>query len=225
MNAARIPPRVPSGNSPAGENQTDHATRLSPQPTIHPTASVEKSDLGQWTEVGPGWSVLESTLGDYTYAAGSDGVIHYSRIGKFCSLASHVVINPGNHPMKRVTQHHLTYRRQQYGLGADDETIFDGRRRAACRIGHDVWIGHGAKIMAGVTAGTGAVIGAGAVVTRDVAPYTIVAGVPAAPVGQRFSEDVAARLLAIEWWNWSHDQLRDRMEDMTRIERFIEKYG
>jgi phosphonate metabolism protein (transferase hexapeptide repeat family) len=225
MNAAETPTYMPSGDFPDDDHQADQRSRLSPHYTIHPTARVEGSELGQWTEVGPGWSVLETTLGDYTYAAGCDGVIHYSRIGKFCSLASHVVINPGNHPMKRVTQHHLTYRRRQYDMGADDEAFFDGRRSAACWIGHDVWIGHGAMIMAGVKVGTGAVIGAGAVVTRDVVPYCIVAGVPAAPIGQRFSDDVAARLLASRWWNWSHDQLRDRMGDLVQIERFLEKYG
>jgi len=47
------------------------------------------------------------------------------------------------------------------------------------------WIGAKALIMPGVTVGEGAVIAAGAVVTKDVAPYTIVAGVPARKVGER----------------------------------------
>ena len=42
--------------------------------------------------------------------------IHQCQIGKFCSIASHVRINPGNHPMQRVTQHHMTYRRIEYGF-------------------------------------------------------------------------------------------------------------
>ncbi len=53
-------------------------------------------------------------------------------------------------------------------------------------IGHDVWIGHGATVLPGVTVGDGAVIGAGAVVSRDVAPYTIVGGVPAKFIRERF---------------------------------------
>ncbi|MDF2094127.1 acyltransferase [Knoellia sp. 3-2P3] len=52
-------------------------------------------------------------------------------------------------------------------------------------IGDDVWIGASAVILKGVTLGEGAVVGAGSVVTRDVAPYTIVAGNPAKPIGER----------------------------------------
>lgn len=50
------------------------------------------------------------------------------------------------------------------------------------KIGNNVWIGSGAIILEGVTIGDGAIIGAGSVVTKDVAPYTIVAGVPASPI-------------------------------------------
>jgi acetyltransferase-like isoleucine patch superfamily enzyme len=46
-------------------------------------------------------------------------------------------------------------------------------------LGNDVWVGHGAVIMPGVTIDDGAVVGSSSVVTKDVAPYTIVAGVPA----------------------------------------------
>lgn len=46
-------------------------------------------------------------------------------------------------------------------------------------IGNDVWIGAGAIIMNGVTIGEGAIVGAGSVVTRDVPPFTVVAGNPA----------------------------------------------
>lgn len=49
----------------------------------------------------------------------------------------------------------------------------------AIHIGDDVWIGSNATILQGVTIGDGAIVAAGAVVSKDVAPKTIVGGVPA----------------------------------------------
>ena len=49
-------------------------------------------------------------------------------------------------------------------------------------IEDDVWIGGGAIVMPGVRVGRGAVVGAGAVVTRDVEPFTVVVGNPAAVI-------------------------------------------
>lgn len=128
---------------------------LSKQPTIHETSVICNSQLGSWTEIGPNSTIEEAVVGDYTYTSGDNQII-YAEIGKFCSIASHVRIHPVNHPMQRVTQHHLTYRRVQYGLSSsDDHEFFDWRREHKVTIGHDVWIGHGAIIMPGVTIGTG----------------------------------------------------------------------
>ena len=112
------------------------------------------STLGDWVYLGPNTSVVESEFGAYSYTAGDVQII-YSEVGKFCSIASHARLNPGNHPMERVTQHHMTYRRQQYGFGPDDDAFFDWRRDHKVTVGHDVWIGHGAVLLPGVTVGTG----------------------------------------------------------------------
>ena len=117
-------------------------------------------------------------LADYSYVV-NDSDIAYTTLGKFCSIAAMTRINPGNHPMDRVTQSHITYRASAYFPGEHDETEFFAWRRAHhVAIGHDVWVGHGAIILPGRTIGTGAVVAAGAVVTKDVAPYAIVAGNP-----------------------------------------------
>ena len=80
-------------------------------------------------------------------------------------------------------------------------------------IGHDVWIGHGVIVLPGVTVGNGAVRAAGAVVTKDVAPYTIVGGVPAKPIRARFSQAVVERLQRIAWWDWPFELIMQRLGD------------
>ncbi|MEL6307203.1 MAG: DapH/DapD/GlmU-related protein [Chloroflexota bacterium] len=198
--------------------------QLGDEPYFHENVFVRDSQVGSWTELGRGTYLVESTFGDYSYTAG-DAQILYSDIGKFCSIASHVRINPPNHPMWRVTQSHITYRRKQYGLGEDDAEVFQWRRDHRVTIGHDVWLGHNAIIMPGVKIGIGAVVGSGAVVTKDVEPYTIVVGVAAKPVRKRFSDDVIEKLLDIAYWDWDRPTLEARFDDLYDIESFVEKYG
>jgi phosphonate metabolism protein (transferase hexapeptide repeat family) len=195
---------------------------LGREPSIHPTATVLRSKLGAWTEVGAFAEILDSALDDYTYLAPVHCSINCADIGKFCSIASSVRINPVQHPMGRIAQHHCTYRRRQYGFGsADDEAFFAWRRHHRVRIGHDVWIGHGAIIMPGVRIETGAVIGAGAVVTRNVPAFAVAAGVPARILRMRFPEETADRILASDWWNWPHETIRERLADLIHPDRMF----
>lgn len=203
------------------------AERLGIEAVIDPSARVRDSRLGRYTEVGARTSIVESALGDYSYIVNDSDVI-YTSIGKFCSIASHVRINPGNHPTWRASQAHFTYRSRAYWPDEPDETaFFDWRRGQPVAIGHDVWIGHGAIILAGRTIGTGAVIGAGSIVTRDVEPYAIVVGNPGRPVRRRFDEHIAERLLALAWWDWDHERLRQALPEFRSlgVERFLHRYG
>lgn len=172
-----------------------------------------------------GTTLIESTFGDYSYTAGWASII-YSDVGKFANIAAMVRINPGNHPMDWVSMHHMQYRRRQYLFGDDDDpTFFDWRRSKKCILGHDVWIGHAAIVLPGVRIGNGAVVGAGSIVTKDVAPYTIVAGNPAKPIRRRFPESLAHRIEAIAWWDWDHETLRQRLPEFREPESFVAKYG
>ena len=201
--------------------------QLSIQPTIDLTASVRDSKLGAYTEVGARTILLEVAMDDYSYVV-NDSQITYTTIGKFCSIAAMTRINPGNHPMHRVTQAHFTYRASAYFPGeSDDVEFFAWRRRHHIHIGHDVWIGHGAVVLPGRNVGTGAVIAAGAIVTKDVPAYTIVAGNPARPIKRRFPEAVAGRLAGLGWWDWDHEMLRRPWPDLRSlpVEVFQKKQG
>ncbi|SIR29026.1 hypothetical protein SAMN05880582_109104 [Rhizobium sp. RU20A] len=202
-------------------------TKLSEQPLIHPSASVEQSVLGRYTEVAERCRISEAEMGDYSYIM-QDGAVWCATIGKFANIAAAVRINATNHPVWRPTLHHFTYRANDYWPDAEPDTdFFTWRRDNRVVIGHDVWIGHGATILPGVTVGHGAVVGAGAVVSKDVAPYTIVGGVAAKLIRERFPREIAARFEVIAWWDWSHERLRDALPDFRNLdaEAFLARHG
>lgn len=202
-------------------------TKLSIQPLIHPTAEVSGSTLGIYTEIAELCRISETDLGDYSYIE-RGGQVWCATIGKFVNIAACVRINATNHPMDRASLHHFTYRAGDYWPGAGDEAdFFDERRAKRVSIGHDVWLGHGVTLLPGVTIGNGAVVGAGAVVSRDVAPYTVVGGVPARLIRARFADGVGERMENLAWWDWPHDQLFEALEDFRKLtaEDFLTRYG
>ncbi|PWM37864.1 MAG: acetyltransferase [Clostridiales bacterium] len=144
----------------------------------------------------------------YHYPVNHDRLI----IGKFCSIAcgARFLFNSANHTLTSLSTYpfHLFY--EEWGLDRKDVTrSWDNKGDIV--IGNDVWIGYEAVVLAGVTIGDGAVIGARAVVTEDVAPYTIVGGVPARPIRRRFPEETISALLRLRWWDWPKDKIAQNL--------------
>jgi len=140
------------------------------------------------------------TCGDFTY-----GVPLINRwdattrlkVGKFCSIGSNVnILLGGEHHTDWLT----TYPFDVLMDGADPLSKGD------VTIGNDVWIGNNATILSGVTIGDGAVIGNGAVVADNVAPFSVVGGVPARFIKWR---DQRFRYGILEWWNWPDERIAD----------------
>ena len=197
------------------------------EPLIHPGCQIVNSRLGAWVEVGADSRILNSSFEDYAYCDRLADIAN-TTVGKFANIAAMVRIGPTDHPMDHASLHHFVYRSSYYWDDADDDAAFFERRQSRRTvIGPDSWIGHGAIIRPDVTVGAGAVIASGAVVTHDVPPYTIVAGVPATPLRPRFPADIAARLLALAWWDWDHDRLRRALPDfrLLKAEAFLGRYG
>ncbi|MEM8790717.1 MAG: DapH/DapD/GlmU-related protein [Pseudomonadota bacterium] len=200
---------------------------LTEEPFVHPDCEITDSTFGRYTEIGRASRIAHSVFGDYSYCDRLANIAN-TRIGKFSNIASCVRIGPTDHPMDRASLHHFLYRSQDYWPDAEpDMDFFAQRASRIASIGHDTWIGHNAIIRPEITVGDGAVVAMGAIVTKDVAPYTIVAGVPAKPMRARFPSDIAERMMALAWWDWSHADLRAALGDFRALsaEAFLEKYG
>ena len=196
-------------------------------PFLHPDCDVTDTTFGRYTEIGRGTRIAHSHLGDYSYCDRFADIAN-AQIAKFANIASYVRIGATDHPMDKASLHHFHYRSADYFDNAgDDADWFAHRRTRRAVIGHDTWIGHGAQIRPDVTLGDGCVVAGGAIVTKDVAPYMIVAGIPAVPLRARFPSDIAERMLALAWWDWPHDKLRLALDDFRTLkaEAFLEKYA
>ena len=96
-----------------GQHKND--TPSDGKPRVHQSAELRDCVLGQFTDVAPRVVMTECELGDYSYLARGCEAI-YATIGKFCSIAANVRINTVNHPMRRVSQHNITYRSNEFFL-------------------------------------------------------------------------------------------------------------
>ena len=148
--------------------------------------------------------IVNSVIGKRT-SIGRYSKIRDSRIGSYCSISWDVTIGAVSHPLEYVSSHAFLYRKQ-FGI-VDEDKIFEAKGTI---IGNDVWIGCGSIIMDGITIGDGAVIGAGSVVTKDVLPYSIIAGVPAKLIRKRFDNEIITGLLDSQWWTWEDNELKSK---------------
>ncbi|KRS15120.1 chloramphenicol acetyltransferase [Roseovarius indicus] len=197
------------------------------EPFVHPDCEITESTFGRYCEIGQGSRVQHTVMGDYSYCDRMCDIAN-AEIGKFANIASFVRLGASDHPLDRASLHHFMYRSAYYWPDeADDAAWFAARRARRVVIGHDTWIGHNAQVKPEVTVGHGAVVAAGAVVTKDVAPFMIVAGVPAKPMRERLPGPVAERMMALAWWDWEHERLRAALADFRALkaEAFLEKYG
>ena len=139
---------------------------------------------------------------------GGLGVIDYGggtrvRVGAYCSIAAGVqLILGGEHRTDWVTTFPFSEIDPRFA-----HIKGHPRTKGDIEIGNDVWIGRDAFILSGVRIGDGAVVAARALVARDVPPYGIVAGNPAALLRYRFPPDVIDRLLKLAWWTWPSERV------------------
>jgi len=151
--------------------------------------------LGNGCSIAAGVEIGERVaIGSYSYV-NRGTIIASGSIGRYCSVGPYALIGMPEHP-----SHYLSTSPYLYGPGnllgrPSNWNDFP----APPEIGNDVWIGAFSFVRQSIRIGDGAIIGAGAVVTRDVAAYEVVAGVPARRLRSRFGPPVVNWLLESSW--------------------------
>ena len=136
-------------------------------------------------------------------------------IGRYCSFGPSVRYFGANHPIHNAVMSPYFYNKSWGGLEVRDV------ERSHLNIGNDVWVGANTIITSGCKKiGNGAVIGAGAVVTKDVAPYEIVAGNPAHRIRMRFTDEIIHLLEKSRWWELEPSELYKYYNFMETPEEF-----
>jgi acetyltransferase-like isoleucine patch superfamily enzyme len=180
---------------------------------------------------GPYLMAENKRYANYRIGVGTYGwpeVMYYDagaalQIGAYCSIAPGVkILLGGEHHIEYVT----TY---PFSLLVEDAKGISGYpyTKGDVIIGNDVWVGQDAMILSGIRIGDGAVIAARSVVTRDVAPYSIVAGEPARHIKFRFPPETIDTLLKIAWWNWPASKIKGAwpLLQSADISGFVAEYS
>ena len=187
--------------------------------TIHPIPGYDKE-----TYVKPTIKNSQIIVGDFTYIADSDFESHVTHlyewngdrliIGKFCQIAAGVefVMNGANHQMNAVSTFPF-FTLEGWNASAPQKS--DMPLKGDTVIGNDVWIGQNATIMPGVHIGDGAIIGANSLVSKDVEPYTIVAGNPIRIIRKRFDDELIDLLERFKWRDKSIEEINNLIPILT----------
>lgn len=191
-----------------------------------------KFSCGQYCLIGSNAIIGNNVkIGNLTYINTSIGQVVIESnvsIGSFCSIAPNVIIAPGNHYISFVTTHPLLYNTYYSKLMNLNVTLnYNGLidTEVQTNIGNDVWIGMNSIIKRGVTIGDGAIIASGSVVTKDVAPYAIVGGVPAKIIRFRFDkEQLHALAKCRSIWQLTPTELEANFSSLYSISEYIKTF-
>ncbi len=168
-------------------------------------SSFHNCEIDKTARVDSESTLSDVTIGRYSYVASHTGITS-AVIGQFCSIGGSCGIGGGKHPINAVSTSPVFLKGRSILRKHFAEVMEIIPEKVT--IGNDVWIGDGVFILPGVNVGDGAIIGANAVVTRDVEPYSIVAGAPAREIRKRFDDETISKFLELKWWDWPEETLK-----------------
>lgn len=181
-------------------------------------SAVLNSEIHKTSKIESGSNIVSTKMDKYSFC-GYNCEITFCEIGSFCSIANGVIIGGGMHPFSWVSMSPAFYEGRDSIKKKYSKHQREPNKKTV--IGHDVWIGQNSLIKQGVVIGTGAVIGMGSIVTKDVEPYSIVAGNPAKVIKMRFNEDIIKGLLKSKWWTLDEATLNDKAKYFKNPEEFL----
>ncbi|WP_299795597.1 CatB-related O-acetyltransferase [uncultured Shewanella sp.] len=152
----------------------------------------------------PNWHIDQLYIGDYV-----------------CIAAEVVILMGGNH----------NHRADWFCLYPFMEYIEESYQgKGDTHLGDGCWLGMRAMVMPGVTIGEGAIVAANSIVTKDVEPYSVVAGSPAKLVKYRFNPELIGELLALDIYSWPREKFDDLKrhlcsDDIDALRDAVKAYG
>lgn len=173
----------------------------------HP--NIEIGDYTYWNDFRLPVADVRQLLVPYMHLAAPEKLI----IGKFVQIAHgvQIITSSANHQMDGFS----TYPFAVFGEPWSSSYEPQWPNKGNTMIGNDVWIGHEAVLMPGITIGDGAIIASRSVVTKEVPPYTIVAGNPTKILRQRFDHHTIKKLLELKWWDWPIDKINKNIKHIV----------
>lgn len=160
-----------------------------------------------------------------------------SKVGRYVSLAPGLKPMGFRHPIDAICMNSAAFNfsreniasyfnnyENKYGTLNKKRVPTPQPQQRPITIGNDVWIGANVTILGGVSIGNGAVIASNSIVTKNVSPYSIVAGIPAVHKKYRFHLDIIEQLEKIQWWNYELGDLYREEIDFSKPNKFIDKF-
>ncbi len=191
--------------------------------------------FSKYNWIGDNTNVMCSRIDMFSYI-GSNCNLSNTIIGKYTSIGPNVHLASGNHPIHYLSTSPATYRKTfmcfnphllKSNLFDFEHALIEDYDDIYCKIGNDVWIASNVTLVCGkkaIVIGDGSIIKAGSVVTKDVPPYAIVSGNPAAIVKYRFSEEIIKRIVEENWWNKPLSWIKEKAMIFPNIDKCYDDF-